>query len=118
MATESVVETPAREAFDCASVASVGMKDDFYLEFGVPSRCCGAETMAEYAEQMAGWARAALKCARYRGDNDSDLPEVFDDALAASEVLFWLCSVLGQAAQLLPTGKWAWRRAAERRGGK
>src|SRR3546814_5362192 len=34
MATESVVETPAREAFDCASVASVGMKDDFYLEFG------------------------------------------------------------------------------------
>src|SRR3546814_12105113 len=71
----------------------------------VPSRCCGAETMAEYAEQMAGWARAALKCARYRGDNDSDLPEVFDDALAASEFLFLLSHELGKAAQLLPKGK-------------
>src|SRR3546814_10993301 len=66
MATESVVETPAREAFDCASVASVGMKDAFYLEFGFPSRCCGAETMAEYAEQRAGRARAALQRARER----------------------------------------------------
>src|SRR3546814_15489643 len=81
MATESVVETPAREAFDCASVASVGMKDDFYLEFGVPSRCCRADTMAEYAEQMAGCARAALKCARSRGDNAIALPQVFDEAL-------------------------------------
>src|SRR3546814_17694512 len=105
MATESVVETPAREAFDCASVASVGMKDDFYLEFGVPCRCCGAETMAEYAAQMAGWARAALKCARYRGDNDSDLPEVFDAALATSAFLFLLSHELCKASQLCHEGQ-------------
>lgn len=105
MANESVVETPIAVAFDCVAVAPIGMKDDFYLELGVPSRIVGAETMAEYAEQMAGWARAALKCARYRGDNDSDLPEVFDDALAASEFLFLLSNELGKAAHLLPKGE-------------
>src|SRR3546814_15200307 len=63
MATESVVETPAREAFDCASVASVGMKDDFYLEFGVPSLCCGAETMAEYrSEERRVGKECVSKC--------------------------------------------------------
>src|SRR3546814_4141458 len=62
MATESVVETPAREAFDCASVASVGMKDDFYLEFGVPSRCRSEEHTSELQSLMRiSYAVSCLK---------------------------------------------------------
>jgi hypothetical protein len=102
MADGSVREAATTET---AYVASVGMKDDFYLEFNIPGFVVPPETMADYARQMASWGRAALYCARYRGAQDVDLPGTLDNALAAADFLLQMSAELEKAAAKLPGGR-------------
>lgn len=98
MADGSVREGTGREFIHSASV---GMKGDYYMEFGIPTLVIGSASMVEYAKEMAGWARATLYVARLRGEDDSDLPGTMDNALAAAEFLFQLAAGLEEAASRL-----------------
>lgn len=83
---------------DWAATASISMKDDFYIELGVPAFCVGQSTMRDYAKQMSAWGLAALQMARFRGDNQGDPPGTFDGALAGAEFLMQLGRELDEAA--------------------
>ena len=74
------------------------------LDLAIGDGAVGPDTMREYSGVMAGWAKAILSVARARGDNDSDQPGTFEEAIAAAEFFLHLSQELAAAAPKMIRG--------------
>lgn len=82
--------------------ADVCIDENWLLSFCVPDGIAGPETYLDLADRLTQMASATLRVALMRGDNQSDLPNTFSDAVHGAAVLLQLSSgVTAQARAIM-----------------
>ena len=107
MASRSVSATPTPSAplmGEWVHSASINMQD-MLLDIAISNGAVGREAMVAYSKMMARWAKSILVVARARGDNESDAPGTFEDALAGAEFFLHLSGELEEAAPKMQEGE-------------
>lgn len=83
------------------ATAPVAIGEDFIIDFGVPADDCNAEELNRVAARLVRVASATLRVALMRGDNDSDMPNTFNDSIEGAAMLLQLSLGLQDGAKKL-----------------
>lgn len=98
MADGSVHTQDSSQGEVTASPATVFIGKDYLFDFGIPTDMCDADEMQNIAFGLVKFAKATLRVACVRGDNDADLPNTFAEAVEGAAVLLELASGVQAAA--------------------
>lgn len=100
MADGSVFETPAADGTYFAAIPLL-VKKDWLIDLGVPEEMSDAKGLQSLGEELGSMASAALRVALMRGDDPSDMPGTFGDAIEGASTLLQLSRGFAAAAATL-----------------
>lgn len=100
MADGSVFDRPAANGTYFAAVPLL-VKKDWLIDLGVPGDMTDAEGLRSLSEELGSMAAAALRVALMRGDDHSDMPGTFADAVEGAATLLQLSMGFAAAAATL-----------------